>query len=125
MGYYQLNDSDGLRTSDAIRNMPDCANSKNELINSLNHGFNKCRKDNQPIDFKWMCFFSGWSAGCGEIYVVVPSYLKQIGYVGPITTKTKDYCIVNSKHIKCLGKDLYPKKSKNTDVPISKRELVR
>lgn len=119
MGYYQFNGSDGMRTSVALTEMPDCANSKQELIEYLEYGFSKCAKKGIPIDFNWMRFFSGWSANCGEIYVLTRPYAIKIGYKGPVATRTPMYIIVTDKHIVCNGNELEPK-----NVPIAKRKLV-
>ena len=112
MGYYQFNGSDGMRTSVALTEMPDCANSKQELIEYLEYGFSKCAKKGIPIDFNWMRFFSGWSANCGEIYVLTRPYALKIGYKGPVSTRTPMYIIVTDKHIVCNGNELEPKPQK-------------
>lgn len=67
MGYYQLSGSDGIPSSRALAYMPNSASNKQSLIDQLERGFAKCMKDHVPIDFKWISYFSGWSANCGEV----------------------------------------------------------
>ena len=106
MGYYQLSGSDGIRSSYALTNMPNSASNKQSLIDQLERGFAKCVKDHMPIDFKWMSYFSGWSANCGEVYVLTKPYALEIGYTGPVTVRTPMYIIVTDKHIRNVGNEL-------------------
>ena len=112
MSYYQLSGSDGLRTSVALTTMPDSASSKQKLIEYLERGFATCMKEGIPIDFKWMSFFTGYSAGCGEIYVLTKPYALKIGYKGPVATRTPMYIIVTDKHIVQNGYELEPKQQR-------------
>lgn len=106
MVYYQLSGSDGMRSSYALPYMPNSASNKQRLIDQLERGFVKCMKDNVPIDFKWMSFFTGYSAGCGEVYVLTKPYALKIGYTGPVTFRAPMYIIVTDKHIHNDGNEL-------------------
>lgn len=119
MGYYQLSGSDGMHTSEALTTMSNSASSKQKLIEHLERGFATCMKEGIPIDFNWISYFSGWSANCGEIYVLTRPYAIKIGYKGPVATRTPMFIIVTDKHIVCNGNELKPK-----NVPIAKRKLA-
>lgn len=90
--------------SDLFRWIPSEANSKSELVNLLIRAYDKTREEGDPVDdVEWICYFTGWEANCGEIYLLSRSYANKIGYNGSFTFKNSDFMIVHGRNLDTTG----------------------
>ena len=108
MASYYLNGC-GNDKSEALAEMPSTSSGKSNFVDALERGCIRCMNARIPLDFKWICYFSGWYANCKEVYVLTKPYALKIGYRGPVATNTPLFIIVTSKHLKQVGKELVPR----------------
>lgn len=109
MSYY-LQDSNPIGTGtypDIADLFPDGVQTKSELVNALDGGFEEFKKEG--ITVNWVSYWTGFNANAGTVYALSLDYANQIGYNGPTTAKTQNFILVLDKYIEQNLRDLVAK----------------